>query len=376
MSATTTMAVEEPRYEFYYRENTWDNKRQVLTGSRCIDTFSEIPLVDISRIFSPKLEERKAVAQAITNVCQRVGFMYISNHGISQELVDKVFAMSAAFHAQLKEIKQECYTHNNKELRGWNEHSVNTPRGPVHGPRLKVRVAKKGSFLYSYEPDNDPVPPQLTAEQRAMCLGTYNQWPTKPDGFKETMLRYQRELLTLSRKLMQSIALGLGCEETYFDTHVTAPFVSIILQHYLPMHPDAEDPNSLGAHTDYETFTILNQDATGGLEVLNKNGIYIPAPYIPNTFVVNMGDFLERITNDKVVSTVHRVRNVSGRQRYSIPFFFSFNMDSDMGVIPSCASETNPAKYGPRNLFEFTKEMRARQKRKYTTGEKHGIDAN
>jgi isopenicillin N synthase-like dioxygenase len=77
----------------------------------------------------------------------------------------------------------------------------------------------------------------------------------------------------------------------------------------------------------HTAFTILNQDMIGGLEILNKNGIYVPAKPIRGTFVVNVGDFLQRISNDKFVSTVHRVRNTSGLSRYSIPFFFSFNMD-------------------------------------------------
>jgi isopenicillin N synthase-like dioxygenase len=83
--------------------------------------------------------------------------------------------------------------------------------------------------------------------------------------------------------------------------------------------------------------------------------MYVPVPYIPGTFVVNIGDFLERISNDTFVSTVHRVRNATGKERYSIPFFFSFNMDSDMGVIPNCTSESSPAKYGTRNLYEVSR---------------------
>jgi isopenicillin N synthase-like dioxygenase len=131
MSTTTTVTSETQLYELYYRENTFDNKRRILTGAEAIDTFSKIPLVDISRIFSSSLEERKAVAEEIANVCKKVGFMYIKGHGISQDLVDRVFKMSAAFHAQPKEIKQECWTHHNQELRGWNEHFAQTPEGSV-----------------------------------------------------------------------------------------------------------------------------------------------------------------------------------------------------------------------------------------------------
>lgn len=79
-------------------------------------------------------------------------------------------------------------------------------------------------------------------------------------------------------------------------------------------------------------FTILNQDMVGGLEILNKNGIYVPAKPIRGTFVVNIGDFLQRISNDVFVSTVHRVRNTTGLERYSIPFFLSFNVDAEVSV--------------------------------------------
>lgn len=114
----------------------------------------------------------------------------------------------------------------------------------------------------------------------------------------------------------------------------------------------------------------------GGLEVLNKNGIYIPATPMYGTFVVNVGDFLQRISNDVFVSTVHRVRNLTGLERYSIPFFFSFNMDVEvpvcisssdirrtkyytkvLKVLPSCISEVNPAKYQPRNLNEVSHSL-------------------
>lgn len=100
----------------------------------------------------------------------------------------------------------------------------------------------------------------------------------------------------------------------------------------------------------YTAFTILNQDMTGGLEVLNRNGVYIPAPPIRGTFVVNVGDFLQRVSNDTYVSTVHRVRNTTSEQRYSIPCFISFNMDAEVGVMDCCTSKDRPAKYAPRSV--------------------------
>lgn len=91
-----------------------------------------------------------------------------------------------------------------------------------------------------------------------MCLGIHNQWPSQMPELKEKCLEYQRELLKLCRKLFRSFALGLGAEETYFDEFVTAPFVSIILHHYMPKNPETKDPDSLGAHTDFESKLFIS----------------------------------------------------------------------------------------------------------------------
>ena len=114
---------------------------------------------------------------------------------------------------------------------------------------------KKGSFLYSYDPDNDPEPDvNLTAERRELCLGLSNLWPEDQPAFKALMLKYQSELLKLARRMMRMFALGLGAEETYFDQYISTPFQSIILQHYMPIAEGAEDPNSLHPHSDWESM--------------------------------------------------------------------------------------------------------------------------
>ncbi|KIW21629.1 hypothetical protein PV08_02209 [Exophiala spinifera] len=341
MSTTATIvAPPEPKYEYYFRDGTNDSKREILTGDKAVPTFEEVPVVDIGNIFTDNFAKRLQIAKEVAEVCKTVGFMYIKNHGVSQDLIDQVFEMSRKYHAQPLEVKKEQDVYQSPTLRGYEIHYTKTPAG---------EAVKKGSFLYSYDPDNDPQLPNLTPAQRELCIGIHNQWPEKWPEFRATMLKYQAELLKLARALLRTFALGLGAEENYFDPIVTAPFVSIILQHYAPRDPQAED---------LDAFTILNQDMIGGLEILNKNGIYIPANPIRGTFVVNVGDFLQRISNDQFVSTVHRVRNSSGVDRYSIPFFFSFNMDVAVPVMPACTSKDNPARYGPRNLHEYTAERR------------------
>ncbi|OAP60867.1 hypothetical protein AYL99_05869 [Fonsecaea erecta] len=360
MSTTVTTSAEVgTEYEYFFRDGTMNNRRKVLRGEEAVETFDEIPLVDVGGIFSDKYEERLLAAKEIADVCKTVGFMYIKNHGISQELIDKMFELSRKYHAQPLAVKKEQDVYKSPTLRGYEIHYTKTPNGDA---------VKKGSFLYSYEPENDPQPPTLTPEQREQCIGIHNQWPAHFPEFKTTLLQYQAALLTLARALLRTFALGLGAEEDYFDSLVTAPFVSIILQYYPPRAPGSADLDGLGAHSDFETFTILNQDMVGGLEILNKNGIYVPAKPIRGTFVVNVGDFLQRISNDTFVSTVHRVRNASGVERYSIPFFFSFNMDAAVPVMPACTSEANPAKYEPRNLHEYTALRRKRQREQHEKG--------
>lgn len=191
-------------------------------------------------------------------------------------------------------------------------------------------VDKKESFLYSYDVSADPTHPDITPEYRSKLF--INQWPANNPTFKEKLQAYQGQLLTLARALIRTFALGLGVKETYFDSMITAPFNSIKIIKYPTQEPDDVSEIGIGAHTDFECFTILSQDDVGGLEVLNKNACWIPAKPVKGTFVVNVGDFLQRISNERFVSTVHRVRNVTGRERYSIPCFFAFNLDTYVEV--------------------------------------------
>jgi hypothetical protein len=185
-------------------------------------------------------------------------------------------------------------------------------------------------------------------------------------GFKEEVLAYWGACLALARKLVRVFALSLDLEEDYFDSRTTYPGADGVFNYYPPTTEEeiAKNAVGLGSHTDLQLFTLLWQDMIGGLQVLNREGQWIKATPIEGTIVVNIGDFMMRLCNDIYKSTVHRVYNRASVERVSMPFFFGWYpsgplVDDDLanrkglnfncveGVVPSCTSETNPAKYEP-----------------------------
>lgn len=130
MSTTATVVAQpEPQYEYFFRDGSHDNKREILKGDRAVKTFEEVPLVDVSKIFSENYEDRLQAAREVADVCKTVGFMYIKNHGISQDLIDEVFELSRRYHAQPLEVKKQQDVYKSPTLRGYEIHYTKTPDG-------------------------------------------------------------------------------------------------------------------------------------------------------------------------------------------------------------------------------------------------------
>lgn len=117
--STTVTQVAEPKYEYFFQDNSWNNKREVLTGSKAQPTFTEIPQVDIGDIFSGDFSKRLAKAEEIAHVCKTVGFMYIKNHGVDQDFIDEVFERSRQYHAQPLDVKMKEDVYKSPTLRGY-----------------------------------------------------------------------------------------------------------------------------------------------------------------------------------------------------------------------------------------------------------------
>jgi isopenicillin N synthase-like dioxygenase len=299
--------------------------------------------VDMTDMASLVLEARQAVADKVGRACSDVGFFYAQNHPVPQDIIDQTFETVAKYFAQPEEAKMENHIHKRANFRGFE---------PLYETKLDPtsRGDMKESFLAGFDEtdgnQNLPFPP-VTSKPSP------NHWPANSDELRLALTRYYNHLHAFSRQLVRIFALSLGIPETYFDSISTFPMAFVRPLHYPPQEiPEGDEPG-IAAHTDFACFTVLCQHHVEALEVLNKNGIWIPAPPIPRTFVVNIADFMQLLTNHRFESTVHRVVNKTGKERYSIPFFFAFNEDAELEVVPSCREDG--VEYGKTRVGEYIK---------------------
>lgn len=322
MSATEVLA--EPETWVHYHDGGIPGRRRVLTGKAAKETFTEVPKIDFRRIYSGKLDDRKELAKEVGAACRNVGFFYAVNHGVDQAMLDETFDALRKYFALPTEVKMETHNQKTDKFRGY-EAFLEGKLDP------STRGDLKEGFLMGEDAtdseQNRPITPSTSTPR--------NQWPTHPSAlfWRPAIYRYYTAMEAFSKRMLHIFALALDLPEPYFDSITTHPMTNVRAVHYPPQH--AESDVGIGAHTDFCWFTLVCQSATAypALEVLNANGIWVPVHPQPNTFVVNIADFLKLVTGGSWQSTVHRVRNMGGEERYSMPFFFSPNEDAKVSVV-------------------------------------------
>ncbi|KAK1753606.1 hypothetical protein QBC47DRAFT_386800 [Echria macrotheca] len=319
---------------------------------------SEIPIIDVSGIFSASLDDRQAVAQQIRTAATTSGFFYMTNHGIPSAVTSAAHQAALDFFRSPTALKEKAHTLNSlhhKYKVGWKPAS-SLRINPFESPDLRE------SFSWRYDPRYDPsvvslddIPPEvsrfLVHDEDGFPWGAVKELP----HFEETVVACWRAVLALGRALLRTMALALGLEETAFDHKFTYPDASMALNYYPSQAPGGGDADvSIGSHTDFQLFTILWQDDVGGLQVLDTDGQWLRARPIDGTLVVNFADYMQRITNGKFLSTVHRVHNRSGKERLSMAFFFGFNLNESCGVLDTCVAPGEEKKYDEVSCYEWT----------------------
>lgn len=327
-----------------------------------------VPLIDLGPSFDGSAESRKAVATQIHAACVTTGFFQISTHSIPKSAIDGVLHQAKRFFHELSpEQKDALHIRHSALFRGYepgdytyvNPDDDSRSSDPSKASANAASETKEG-FNWGYEPELDRSGGDgeyVELDGTPPKPGHTNVWPSENDlpGFHQGVADYYAHVLRLARHLCRLFALSLNLEESYFDSLISHPGGIGRLLYYPPQPPAAnndveqEGKLGLGAHTDYECFTLLLSSANPGLEILfppseatASKPLWRPCPVRPETLTVNVADFLMRWTNGLYKSTVHRVVSKPGSsERYSVPFFFSINYDADVSPLPENAVGKN-----------------------------------
>lgn len=266
---------------------------------------------------------RHIVGQEIVAAYADVGFAYIVEHGVDQDLLADVFAMSKAFHARPESEKRLIEV--NSFHRGYIPFATSTDRTSTLGEATQPNASE--SFLMLRE-----LPDGHVDRVDGIYLAGPNQWPIAPSGFRDVLLAYQSVMENLARELIDAIDGALGCDG-YITRWFAEPTTWLRLLHYPPQAETApEDTYGSAPHTDFGAITLLATDDVGGLEVRSPQGGWIEVPPLPGAFVMNVGDILAGWSDGRLRSTPHRVINRSGRERYSVPFFYDPSMRAPISL--------------------------------------------
>jgi len=294
--------------------------------------FQTIRTVDLSEIGNPAAKD--SIARDISAALSESGFMYVSNHGISDSIISRLQEMQHEFFNSATAEKERIAI--NSTNRGYLGHG----QARMHGAE---KHDQKEVFFWGAElAENHP------HRQANLPLCGPNQWPDSPAGFKQSVLDYATAIATLGNHLLEAVALALDVPADFFARHYKSPMTRGQLIHYPPT-TSGENDFGVAPHSDFGCITLLLQE-TAGLEVLNKADEWVPAPPMPGTLVINIGDLLERWTDGRLPSTKHRVRNLTGKERYSIAMFH----DPDpTAVIDPSDMYFNSANFSPVTASEY-----------------------
>jgi isopenicillin N synthase-like dioxygenase len=302
-----------------------------------------IPLIDVAGHLAGDAESSRKAATQLRWAFENVGFYYLSGHGVPQLLIDRTYKAAARFHAQPMPEKLALKV---------NEHNIGYLPISDAAPAQAAAQGRKPSQNEAYflRRERTPDDPAVIANRRFHGL---NRWPDDLPGFRATTLEYMRTLEALCRRLVPLYALALDLPADFFDACFAEPHMILRMSRYPVIDGEDETVASLVPHTDSGFMTLLPPNPVPGLSIQLPSGRWLDAPGLDGAFVVNGGDILHRWSNERFLSTPHRVRNVSGRVRYAIPFFCDPDHDTMIECLPTCRSAANPAKYPPIRFGDY-----------------------
>jgi isopenicillin N synthase-like dioxygenase len=308
----------------------------------------QLPIIDLSCLAQGNEGTLNRLASELDACCQEHGFFYVVGHGVSPVLRHAVLEQARAFFALPEDVKSHWHIKRSRIRRGYD---------PVGWQSLQPGMPpdlKESFYLGVDRSANDPLVLAGVPNQGQ------NQWPSESlvPGFQADTQAYAAALAGVSHQLMGLLARSLNLSAHYFETFLTDPMPVLRLLHY-PPRPDTllDGQVGSGAHTDWGSLTLVAQDEVGGLQV-KPGADWIDVPFVPDSFVVNLGDLMARWSNDRWRSTLHRVLpQPKGHHRYSLAYFFDINYHALVTALPGCFDAAHPPRYAPITAGEHIVEM-------------------
>lgn len=306
--------------------------------------YDEVPSLDLADFDSGDAERRRKFVRELGEAYNNIGFVAIKNHYLTDELSKSLYAAIQKFFSLPDEIKQKYEIEGLAGQRGY------IGKGKEHAKGRTTGDLKEFFHIGQEVTDNDPIKAEYPD----------NVWVEEVPELKAVGLEVYRRLEKTGVQMLRAIALYLGLDENYFDSKVKNGNSILRPIHYFPIeNPDAVPADAVRAaeHGDINLITLLMGASADGLQVLRKDGKWIPITALPEQLVVNVGDMLERLTNYKLKSTIHRVVNPPKDQmrtsRYSIPFFMHPRSEMDLSCLESCVDEAHPKQFEDIKAGEF-----------------------
>ncbi|MCE5233272.1 MAG: 2-oxoglutarate and iron-dependent oxygenase domain-containing protein [Mizugakiibacter sp.] len=289
----------------------------------------QVPTLDIRRYDG----DRTAFVAELGAAYREFGFCCIGGHGIPVALIDGAYDAFRRFFALPTDVKMKYHVPGGGGARGYTPFGVETARDSRH-PDLK-------EFWH--------IGREIPRDAKHAAVMAPNLWPAEVPGFRERGYALYQALDQLGTRVLRALALHIGLPERWFDDKTDCGNSILRPIHYPPIERGDVPNVRSGAHEDINLITLLVGASAEGLEVLTREGAWLPITTQGDAIVVNIGDMLQRLTNHAYPSTTHRVVNPPGanarRPRYSVPFFLHPNPDFLIDVLPSCVSADNPSRY-------------------------------
>ena len=306
--------------------------------------FKNIPSVDLSDFTEGNKETKAAFIKELGKAYEEIGFVAVKNHGLSDALCAELYEQVKGFFTLSKEEKEAYEIEGLAGQRGYvsfgKEHAKNKNEGDL----------KEFWHFGQTVEDNDPIKEEYPDNVQVNELPEFNAIGREV---------YQK-LEATGREMLRAIALHLNLDENYFDAKIHNGNSILRPIHYPPITHEPKNAVRAAEHEDINLITLLMGASADGLQVLNKSGEWISVTALPDQIVVNVGDMLQRLSNNKLKSTTHRVVNPPrenwGSSRYSIPFFLHPRSEVSLNCLPSCISDSNPKNFSDITAGEYLEQ--------------------